>query len=368
MRVFTQLMMRRFHSAVNYMNLDVVGSPTINNGVVSGFSDSKYLEIPNFPTYTQDDRVEFVFNFTFDSSFVNSIIIGGAGAIIVPLVESNNKIKYYSNILGNATGTNTLIANQNYFFKLICDTNSYKAYISTDGRTWTLDASKSFSDTFSKSGVLTVGRNPSVSGQYLRGSIDINNSYIKIGSTKYNFQFTMPLTKVGSPTITDGVVSGFSSSDYLNAYFGNAFNFDNDFEMNCDFTTGETIPSLAPLLIGSSATQGGFRILSSKVTFSCRISGVSTNYALSLNQTLSANTNYVVNVKRVGDSIALKLYANNVLLEEKTDNLENILFDWTGIKNIRIGYTSSNGAFDGSVNIPNCYVVESGTKYILTLP
>jgi hypothetical protein len=47
------------------------------------------------------------------------------------------------------------------------------------------------------------------------GSIDLNNSYIKLGSTKYNLQAVVGYTVVGSPTITDGVLTNTSSSNFI---------------------------------------------------------------------------------------------------------------------------------------------------------
>ena len=208
---FSQLLMRKKEQI---MYATIKGSLTENDGVFSGFSASNYLAISNIPTYTQDDRVEFVFNFTLNE-LGNGAIFSGAGSIVVPLVEANGKIVYYSSIIGNISGTTVLSVGQNYYLKIIIDTNLFSAYISTDGQNWALDRSKSLSDTFSKSGVFVIGKNPTVSTQYLRGSIDINRSYIKINSTKYNLQAVVGYTIVGSPTIVDGVVSRFSSANYL---------------------------------------------------------------------------------------------------------------------------------------------------------
>ena len=66
MSVFRQLMMRRYHSAVNYMNLDIVGSPTIQDGVVSNFSTSNYLE--SSETYDFSQSWEIVLKLKTDVS------------------------------------------------------------------------------------------------------------------------------------------------------------------------------------------------------------------------------------------------------------------------------------------------------------
>ncbi|MBO7713895.1 MAG: hypothetical protein J6S85_10025 [Methanobrevibacter sp.] len=160
----------------------IVGSPTITDGVVSGFSSSNYLQISNFPAYTQDDRVELVFNFTL-TTLTDSTFMGGNGALFVSVVNSSGKIQYYGSAIGlsGELGANILSTGQNYYFKVIYDTNSLKGYISTDGTIWILDYTKNLSATFSKSGVYYIGRAP-VANQYLRGTMNLNNTYIKVNN------------------------------------------------------------------------------------------------------------------------------------------------------------------------------------------
>ena len=235
----------------NYMYATIKGSLTENDGVFSGFSGTNYLSIPNIPTYTQNDRVEFVFNFTC-STLYQSVLCGGEEALIVPYINNVGKIAYYATALGltGATGSNTLIVNQNYWFKAIYDTTSFNAYISTDGKNWTLDYSKSVSATFSYSGIFELGNNSSSSSQYLRGSMNLNKSYIKINSTKYNLQAVVGYTVVGSPTISDGVVSGLTTSDYLSLNTAGKISSADTWEMCFKFGT-----SSSGYFLGSNVTD-----------------------------------------------------------------------------------------------------------------
>ena len=205
----------KFTANLDTMYAIINGSPTQSPyGVFSGFSADNYLSIPNIPTYTQDDRVEFVFNFTL-TTLSNSTICGGAGAICVPVIDADGKIQYYGPSALNLTGqkgSNALIVNQNYWFKAIYDTTSFKGYISTDGTNWILDYTKSVSATFSRSGICNICRNTNNANQYLRGTIDIPNSYIKIGSTKYKLQAVVGYKITGTSVVNNnGVLSDFSN-------------------------------------------------------------------------------------------------------------------------------------------------------------
>ena len=62
------------------------------------------------------------------------------------------------------------------------------------------------------------------------GSIDLNQSYIKINNTKYQLQAVVGYTVVGNPTIVDGVVTNCSSGNIIQT--SRNFNVgDNNFEM-----------------------------------------------------------------------------------------------------------------------------------------
>lgn len=60
-----------------------------------------------------------------------------------------------------------------------------------------------------------LGRGHTTYLPMIDGSIDLNQSYIKINNTKYRLQAVVGYTVVGSPTIVDGVASGFSSDNKI---------------------------------------------------------------------------------------------------------------------------------------------------------
>lgn len=178
-------------------------------------------------------------------------------------------------------------------------------------------------------------------------------------SMPYNIGYTVE----GSPTITNGVVSGFSSSNYLDITDGFAWDFDKDFEFQVDFTPTST--SNAPLLVGNSAYYGGLQVIDGKIRFACRKSDASggVNYSLASTDSVVANSSYVANAKRVGNTLTLTIYKDGSLLETKTDDLTNVGFIQNQIWHLRIGYTAVTGSASGSVNLNNTYIKKNGVPW-----
>lgn len=294
MSTFRQLMMRKKEEI---MYATIKGTLTENDGVFSGFSSSNYLAIPNFPTYTQADKIEVVFNFTC-STLWQSVLCGGDGGFFVPYITSTEKIAYYGSAIGltGATGSNTLVANQNYYFKAIYDTTSFNAYISTDGKNWILDYSKSVSATFSRSGIFELGNNSGNSSQYLRGSMNLNKSYIKINSTKYKLQAVVGYTVVGTLTESpSGVFSGFSSSNYLTVPKPTTID---RFELNIKFNF--TSLSSYQYFFGDNLHNGIQLQKSEDDYIKIRYGNGNSSNNVNIFNNLSTNTEYIVNIKVEG--------------------------------------------------------------------
>lgn len=85
-------------------------------------------------------------------------------------------------------------ANTDYWFKYARESDGYmRCYISTDGETWTKDYQlKTTLATYNTR--LTIGTDNDAKGQYWRGSIDLDSSYINIYGYKYLFVTVDTLT------------------------------------------------------------------------------------------------------------------------------------------------------------------------------
>jgi hypothetical protein len=186
---------------------EVVGSPTITDGVVSGFSGSNYLSLQNLSDFTS---YELFIKFTVGTISGQTGIIGTSstyckwGAVINKNLTIDSSIRYTLNGTGytlNSAFTNfTLQENATYYFKVIFKNNIYQAFISTDNNNW-IEGS---ADTLPEGAIIVYPRTGSDSSgplrigsgtQYLpfNGSIDLNNTYIKVNDV-YWFR--------GQPTMT----------------------------------------------------------------------------------------------------------------------------------------------------------------------
>ena len=171
-----------------YLNATVVGTPTISEGVVSGFSSGNYLKLPE--TFNPESNSwEAVIKFATLSDFSAQQIIlhpaSSSGVNVALVVDTTGKILAYAstdgsswNILNSTTGTTILSPSTSYYIKMQYTGTAYEVYLSTDGNTFNLELSVS-SSSFVKSGFyLTLGAWAS-DGRHVE-SIDLNESYIKI--------------------------------------------------------------------------------------------------------------------------------------------------------------------------------------------
>ena len=214
MSMFHELMMRKKEQI---MYATIKGTLTENDGVFSGFSVGSCLltqqEIGNKP-------FELVAKINLTTlSALSPIFVGNGNPSLTFHIESS-KLKMQ---IGNGTswvstllaGVTTISANTDYYVKLVFDGIKFIGYLSSDGTNWNKELEWVNTISVLPTYYLKIGNDRSSSTYYLRGSIDLPNSYIKLGSTKYNLQAVVGYTVVGSPTITDGVLINPTSANYL---------------------------------------------------------------------------------------------------------------------------------------------------------
>lgn len=228
--------MALFHSDKGSVNYTIVGTPTIVDGVVSGFvSNDSYLTIGTVIPFATANSWELKFAFRLSSLDETSQIFDASGnnkGVQIYYLNSNQKLYV---ILHDGTSlifedhSLSPAINTWYFLRVTFNGSLYSYDISTNNETWT--TIKSVSSQAKVANVTAYYQSIGVSRRYsntrpFQGKIDLNNTYIKIDGQAWfgvcpvevkhiNYGTSVGYTKVGSPTIVNGVVSGFSDSNYL---------------------------------------------------------------------------------------------------------------------------------------------------------
>lgn len=216
------------------VNYTVVGNPTITDNVVSGFSSSDYLRL----NIINNDiiKANYLTNFEFQVKAIlpNSfdkeqqiIYVPYRGVLSGFTIRENGKIRWYAmggiNVITSST---TFTGGTTIWIKGTVKNSVATLYSSIDGINWINEGSVTFTN-FEYTALIPVRigvDGQTTPGSIFNGSIDLNETYIKIndvawfGTSLSKVKVRTGLTKytvVGSPTISNGIASDFSTSNYL---------------------------------------------------------------------------------------------------------------------------------------------------------
>lgn len=234
-------------------NVTKVGSPTIKDNIASGFSSANHLKFP--VTITSDSITEGQVCFT-----TGSDVTTRQGLFLCATTDNSTSFcinggalqicnKVYGSYPSFVSLGLSVVANTKYYLRFTQNGKSIVPSLSTDGSSYTTGNTVTRSQAFGSNIGYGIS-NEDVNRPFL-GSIDLRNSYIKqsgilfwegvnkttsLGSSsdyddyedvnklynlvrphrKYYKYGTEPnVTIVGSPTISSGVVSGFTTGNYL---------------------------------------------------------------------------------------------------------------------------------------------------------
>ena len=182
---------RTYYKYGTEINADVVGSPTINNGVVSGFSTSNYLKLRNaFNPSSNPWEMGFKFT-TGDDVTTQSVVASGlTNQYFNWCIEdgkTQNNVGTGSGwlVMGDSIyGSATILPNTTYWIKVTFDGSVVKLFISTDGKIYNLDWSFSTTQQILSCQVV-LGQSRSLSTTNAPNSIDLNESYININGSRW---------------------------------------------------------------------------------------------------------------------------------------------------------------------------------------
>ena len=170
----------------------------------------------------------------------------------------------------------------------------------------------------------------------------------------------MPLTAVGSPTISSGVVSGFSASDYFSMQ--QIKNTDID-----EIVWKVNIPSSA---LGQSRYMNvlygviNFVTYSNSSSFTYSVISTSGLGDLSIG-TLQPDTNYWLKYVNDGNMCSAWLSEDGITFTKKAEKSSSLITQSSPINYVGGG---TSRYFSGSIDINNSYMVINGTKYTFLLP
>lgn len=172
------------HTFIEEVGYTVVGSPTINNGIVSNFSTSNYLIINNASIINYYNNWEiFIKFYNSDNTYATTLMCFDDSQWLIVgdflgfyLKQTSPQLELFANIPNTQTRYSPLIAN--YYYQLIYqkNTNTYTINIYDENKN--LVATNSVVDNFAFiSSFVKFGSRPV---RPLHGNIDMNETYIKI--------------------------------------------------------------------------------------------------------------------------------------------------------------------------------------------
>lgn len=347
MSMFHELMMRK----KEIMYATIKGTLTENDGVFSGFSSSNYLALQqNFaPEGSWEVCIKIKTGATTTSPVRYFFGCWGTGNIVVgtttetyfkAFISTNNGSSYNVTL----TTTSAVSTETVYYVKLGFTGTKYYLEQSTDGVNFVGRAEYSSSAKISSYPV-NFGK-VYANDNIWNGEVDLNKSYIKIDNTKYKLQAVVGYTVVGSPTITDGVMTNMSSSNFVKV---NAFKQYENFEFVIKINTGTFVGNTSYLVRSNGLLL--YWLWNRKLDFFLRNTN---NIQQELEGTtlLVDNTDYWIKMKYDGSKMYLFLSTDgiNYTLENSAD-IEVISKQY----DTNIGVQGAN-IFNGSIDLNNTYI------------
>lgn len=168
------------------VNYEKVGDVVIQDGIASNFYNSRYLPLQKPFILNANTVAEFKFKIKLSSINVTSGIIGVPNSYGFHfIVTADNKLTLYIgngsswNILSAQKGTTTLSLNIDYYIKININRNNIICSLSTDDINYNIEFNVNITLNEEYSYNVVYGRTRE-NGQYLQGSIDLKETYIKV--------------------------------------------------------------------------------------------------------------------------------------------------------------------------------------------
>ena len=364
------------HTVQGSVNYTVVGTPTIVDGVVSGFDSSNYLTLP----YVGDTLPqEYVFTFTTGSDITSTQTVFNNFTCRVQI--SSGVINCFMRMGYNVNITKTsssISANTKYTVKISMTASGVGMYYKTaDSGYVTIYEGSEVAVPVSSN--MYIGHYDLTAQSFL-GSIDLNSTYIKVDAQAWfgvcpvevkhiNYGTNVGYTVVGNPTIVNGVLlpsDKTTNTNYIKIV-GN-INLNNDYEIQYKFKLSSGAKSATYPFPLQGTSTGYMNVnynpsLSGKpILFLVYPAGASWNTLTSTNFTFEEEVDYWIRI--VKNSNNYKLYistdgSNFALNNEVT--FSGLPSNLPTINQLTIGYSSTSNRFLlGSIDLNQTYIKVNG--------
>lgn len=384
----------------------IVGSPTIVDGVASNFSSSNYLTLPseNIKNFT-----EIVVKFRMPSSALNKskynmIFTRGTFRMYVYSYET-----YFGSWgfdipeVGSLTSSTHLQADTDYWIKYTRNENLFTLFYSTDGTNWTSANTKTGTISSEVEGTSLIGTRSNTS-QYFEGSIDLNQTYIKVNGKlwfygkNYTTKNMVPVpagleynntiapsigwvntntdrvkgpvnyTLVGSPTIVNGVASGFSATNSLR--ISSSIDVTKPFEIFMKINTSDSNLLQNIVMLKGTSSVIAINATSHKPTFLMRYYGTDDllhSTRATIQSGLENNTTYYLKGVCDTNGVSLSVSTDKTNWNTVTTPLPDDFVSWQVPSMVDLGGYDLY-YFAGSIDLNETYIKVNGQPWFGNCP
>ena len=374
-----------------YLNRNVgysiVGSPTIVDGVVSGCDYDNYLNLNSlFPDSNNSDMDVFI---TLKSAGIGAgkgyrAVFAGLYGITIALTNSSTPT---FSVRTKKSGESTYTTRSIYNYSAQVDSNNnFYLHFTKNGNVLSIQGANN-DGVFKTASTYTLEEGEEIDltsvypevmhggawGNIENSAIDLNNTYIKVnGITWFNgkqqasptinevyFNRNVGYTIVGSPTINNGIVSGFSENDYLS--LPTTLDLNQNFEICFRFNTGEvnTMQFLLGTIDNNISNGLRFDYQNSRIQ-----AGTQNAWINMTNIRLSFNTDYKIIWKRINDDVSLEVFnIDGTSIKSMTVQVNSNVSNITTI-NLGTSATQQRTQFmEGSIDLNSTYIKVNGVVW-----
>lgn len=370
---------------------DLEGSPTISNGIATGFSGSNCLKTtaPLGSNNFLSLKIKIKCKTGASLNENGPLLFCSGNPYWLAIRYQSGRIQFLWRLSDNQSYCElkpnaTITANTDYIIVIDCTPNSQKAAI-YDSNNNLLASDISSSTIWMNPELLNETFFGSSGSSSWDGSIDFNETKIELNGKTWFYQpqpceyvvkdgklvFADPkiylsgtnnYSVVGSPTITDGVAIGFSSANYLQLPAWQ------DTGKSIDLSIAFIIPTDAPSAarpLNQFGVTSNDTILNIPANKSGVIARLNSTYSLTASYDLQAETLYVASLTRenASDIYALSIYnASGSLLASNTLEATGVLLGGGSSRQMKLGYDASvwGTAFYGSIDLKRTYLKDDG--------